>query len=527
MKTDSLIPGVPRRPVILVILDGFGYSDKITNNAIAEANIPQIDRYFKQWPNTLIETSGECVGLPAGQMGNSEVGHLTLGCGSIIRQDLVRINQAIESGDFYENPSLLACIQRAKKKNNILHLLGLVSDGGVHSHIEHLKALIKLCHLHQVIPALHMICDGRDTAPKSALDSIQEIEPLLQEANGYIASIMGRYYGMDRDQRWDRTEKAWRLLMLAEGHKADSAQSTIAASYAQDITDEFIKPTCLPDHAPLSEGDEILFFNFRKDRPRQITSALAVSTFTDFDRADSPIPRMTCMMPYDKKLGLDYVYDPEQPATTLGEIVSQAGIKQFHCAETEKYAHVTYFFNGGRTEPYDGETQLLIPSPSVTTYDLQPEMSAKEVGDAVVEAIKFEQYGFIVVNFANADMVGHTAKLDACIQAVEALDQQVANIMKAAQDYGYSVLLTADHGNCEEIVNENTGEPHTQHTVNPVPCLIMDEEHWQLSSGAGLANIAPTVLQLMGLSQPAEMTTSLLEYSTGKSSDYVFMDGAA
>jgi len=525
--TNALIPGVLRKPVLLLILDGFGYSDKTSNNAIVNANTPNLDRYFKQWPNSLIQTSGNHVGLPVGQMGNSEVGHLTLGCGSIIRQDLVSINEAIESGDFFENPALLTCIQRVKEKNNTLHLLGLVSDGGVHSDIGHLKALIKLCHMHQVKPVLHMISDGRDTAPKSALKTIQEIEPLLLEADGYIASIMGRFYGMDRDSRWDRTEKAWRLLMLAKGNNADSAKNAILQSYEQDINDEFLKPTCLPGHSPLNEDDEIFFFNFRKDRPRQTAAALSVETFTEFDRGDSPRPRMTCMMPYDKKQGLDYIYEPEHPETTLGEIVSQAGIKQFHCAETEKYAHVTYFFNGGRAEPYNGETQLLIPSPSVETYDLKPEMSAKEVGEAIIDAVKLEQYGFIVVNFANADMVGHTGMLDASIRAVEALDVQVGKIMEIAQCYGYSVVLTADHGNCEEIKNENTGEPHTQHTTNPVPCLIMDEECWQLSSNAGLANIAPTILQLMGLKKPEAMEPSLLEKSAGNSNEYLSLDGVA
>ena len=506
----SRFNGVPRRPVVLVIMDGFGINPGRLNNAVALANTPNLDAYFARYSHTALHASGPAVGLPDGQMGNSEVGHLTLGCGSIVRQDIVRIDDAIDQGEFFRNPALLAAVERAAAAGRPLHLLGLVSDGGVHSSLKHLGALIDLCHQHGVRPLLHMITDGRDTAPRSAPDFLPDVEPALHEAGGAIASVMGRYYAMDRDRRWDRTEKAWRALVHGEGHHALTPESAIRAAHAAGDNDEFIQPILLPPFQPVRADDEVVFFNFRKDRPRQLVAALGLPDFDGFDRRDAPLNRVTCLMAYDERYDLPYAFLPERPATTLGEVVSAHGIAQFRCAETEKYAHVTFFFNGQRAEPYPAESQHVVPSPQVSTYDQQPEMSATKVADAVVDAIESARYGFILVNFANGDMVGHTAERDAVIAAVETLDREVGRVLGAAVAADYSVILTADHGNCEEMIDPLSDEPHTQHTVYPVPCLVMDEDTWQLSCVGGLSNIAPTVLQLMGMEQPEAMTAKSL-----------------
>ena len=504
------ISGVPRRPVVLVILDGVGVNPSKLNNGVVEAETPRLDAFYSRYPHTTLNASGQAVGLPDGQMGNSEVGHLTLGSGEIIHQDMVKISDAISDGTFFNNPALLETIEKAARKKRPLHLIGLVSDGGVHSQLDHLKAIIHLAKKHSVRPLLHMITDGRDTAPKSALNYLSEIESQLHECGGAVASITGRFYAMDRDKRWERTELAWRALVLGKAQHAQSAQTAIASAYAAGDSDEFIQPVLLPSFTPIIDDDPVLFFNFRKDRPRQMVAALGDVNFKGFDRGETALAAVTCMMPYDRSLKLPYAFEPEKPKTTLGQVISALGLAQFHCAETEKYAHVTYFFNGGRTSPYAGENQLLIPSPGVATYDQKPSMSAKEVADAVVGAISKGRYAFIVVNFANGDMVGHTAKRDAVIEAVETLDREASRVLEAAETAGYSVVLTADHGNCEELIDPFTGEPHTQHTTYPVPCLVMDEANWQLSSGGGLANVAPTILQLMGITPAAEMNSSLL-----------------
>lgn len=502
-------PRAPRRPVVLIILDGFGSNPSKLNNAIEAASTPNLDAYFSHYPHTLIQASGPGVGLPDGQMGNSEVGHMTLGAGSIIRQDIVKIDQTIASGEFFKNSVLLDAIEKSKCKNRPIHLFGLVSDGGVHSQLTHLQALIQLCQQQGVKPLLHMITDGRDTAPRSALSYLPKVEPLLQQAGGAIASIMGRYYAMDRDNRWERTELAWRAYIHGEGTQEPSAEKAILDAYAKGESDEFILPVILPEFTPMTEDDGVICFNFRKDRPRQIIDALSNTSFSSFDRANAPTPLVTCMMPYNKQWKyLPFAFDSERPKTCLGEVISNAGLKQFHCSETEKYPHVTYFFNGGKTDPFSGENQLLIPSPKIATYDLQPEMSAPEVADAVINAIKSNHYAFIVVNFANGDMVGHTAKSEAIIRAVECLDEQAGRVIDAAIDKNYSVVLTADHGNCEEMIDPVTGLPHTQHTMYPVPCMIIDKSSWELSCNAGLSNIAPTILQLMGLKKPDTMTSS-------------------
>lgn len=514
----STLTGVPRRPVILIILDGFGVNPSKQNNAVYEAPTPNLDDFFSRYPHTLINASGTAVGLPDGQMGNSEVGHLTLGAGEIIRQDMVRINEEIESGEFYKNPELWKTLQKAIRRGRPLHLVGLVSDGGVHSHINHLYALIDACTRVGVKPLVHMITDGRDTPPRSAQRWLPELEYRLDQADGAIGSICGRFYAMDRDHRWDRTELALRALLLGKGRKSESASKGIDEAYAAGESDEFIRPVILPAFEAIQQDDAVLCFNFRKDRPRQLVAALSSSDFTGFDRGDVPRPEVTCMMPYDRALGLPYLFESERPSITLGKIISNLGLAQFHCAETEKYAHVTYFFNGGRAEPYSGEKQLLVPSPKVKTYDLKPQMSAHEVSDAVIEAMLKGTYSFIVVNYANGDMVGHTAKRHAVLAAVKALDAEVGRVLMVAESSGYSVVLTADHGNCEEMVDPLSGEPHTQHTTYPVPCLVMDEENWTLSCNAGLANVAPTVLQLMGLSTPLQMKArSLLLTSSPRS----------
>jgi len=505
------VSGVPRRPVVLVILDGFGVNPSKRNNGVAEAATPHLDGYFSRYPHTTLNASGLAVGLPDGQMGNSEVGHLTLGAGSVCRSDIVRINDAIRSGEFFKHPALLAATDLAAQRGRPLHLLGLVSDGGVHSHIDHLLALIRLCRRQGVRPLLHMITDGRDTAPKSALDYLPVVEAALRDSGGAIASVCGRYYAMDRDTRWDRTELAWRALTLGKARQAKDAESAIRSAYDAGESDEFIRPVRLPGHrTTIAADDAVISFNFRKDRPRQLVAALAAPGFTGFDRGDAALAAVTCMTSYDRSLKLPYVFAPEQPATTLGQVVSELGLAQFHCAETEKYAHVTYFFNGGRSTPYSGETQLLVPSPGVATYDLKPAMSAAEVADAVVGAISGGRHAFIVVNFANGDMVGHTARRHAVLEAVETLDREVARVLEAAETAGYSVLLTADHGNCEELVDPVSGEPHTQHTTYPVPCLILDQDNWQLSCAGGLANVAPTVLHMMGIAAPPGMAAGSL-----------------
>jgi 2,3-bisphosphoglycerate-independent phosphoglycerate mutase len=496
----------PRRPVLLMILDGFGVNPSNLNNAVAQANTPRLDDYFSRFPHTLLQASGTAVGLPDGQMGNSEVGHLTMGCGDIVRQDLVHIDEAVSDASFFDNAALVAAVESARNSERPLHLLGLVSDGGVHSHISHLLALLELCRRNGVRPVLHMLTDGRDTPPKSALRYLQKIEPALQAAGGNIATVCGRYYAMDRDNRWERIEQAWQAIACGQGESADTAKAAIDAAYAADTTDEFILPTVINGGEPTQWGDALVFFNFRKDRARQLTSALYRPDFAHFDRGDFSPLSVTCMTEYDEWYHLPHAFRQERPRTTLAEVVSRAGLRQFHCAETEKYAHVTYFLNGGKGDAFAGEERGIIESPKVATYDLQPEMNADKVADAVIDAVHSEDYAFIVVNFANGDMVGHSGMMDAAITAVETLDREAGRVLDAASEAGWSVVLTADHGNCEEMVDPVSSEAQTQHTVYPVPCLIMDETAWQLTVGAGLSSIAPTVLHLLGLPVPDAMT---------------------
>ncbi len=503
--------GAPRRPVVLIILDGFGANPAKLNNGIAEADTPRFDEYFSRYGHTLLEASGRASGLPSGQMGNSEVGHITLGCGHIVRQDLVKIDDSIAEGSFFENEALCQTMKDARAGGGYVHLVGLVSDGGVHSHINHLTALINHTDRYNVTPVVHMICDGRDTPPQSALEYLPAVEKALKKRKGHIASVSGRYYSMDRDRRWERTEKAWRAIAKGEGRTAGSAREAIEQAYAAGENDEFITPTLIEGHRAIHPDDSVIFFNFRKDRPRQLLSALFQEDFTEFDRGPDYIPiRPVCMTKYDQWYDLPYAFGRDHPEVTLGKYLADMNLKQFRCAETEKFAHVTYFFNGGRSDPYPGEDREIIPSSKVATYDLKPEMSADLVANQVVQAIESEQYAFILVNFANGDMVGHTAVREAIITAVQTLDREVGRVLDAAVAHEYSVIMTADHGNCDEYIDPNTGGPHTQHTIYPVPCLIIDKHPWKLATGGGLKNVAPTVLHLMGLTKPDGMTSSSL-----------------
>jgi len=491
---------------VLIILDGFGVNPAKTHNAVALAPTPNFDYWFSHYPVTLLQASGSAVGLPDGQMGNSEVGHLTIGCGEVLRQDLVLIDQAISDGSFFENPVFCQAMQRAKEKHGHVHLLGLVSDGGVHSHVRHALALVDLCRRIGVRPYLHIISDGRDTAPRALAGFLSKLLQAVQAANGEVLSLSGRYYAMDRDNRWERVERAWRAIAKADAPLAASVEAAINDSYAENIGDEFIKPVVFNNQHAFAEEEEVIFFNFRKDRARQLTAALFRDQFDHFERADYSPARVSCMTEYDDWFRLDYAFTQDRPHNTLSDIISRANLKQFHCAETEKYAHVTYFLNGRHGDAYSGEERVIVPSPKVATYDLAPAMSAKLVADQVIGAIQSQIYSFIAVNFANGDMVGHSGVESAAIEAVACLDMEVGRVLEQAQQSGFSIILTADHGNCEMMRDPITGEPHTQHTAFPVPCMIVDETPWQLSVGAGLSAIAPTVLQIMGLSQPAAMS---------------------
>lgn len=507
---NKVNPAPPRKPVLLLILDGFGINPGKRHNAIALARTPRFDEYFDTHALTTLEASGRAVGLPEGQMGNSEVGHMTLGCGAIIAQDLVRIDDAITDGSFFKNAAISAALRHAKQRQRPVHLLGLVSDGGVHSHINHLYALIDCCAQHRVSPALHLFADGRDTPPKSILNFLPELEKRLHQANGRVMSICGRYYAMDRDRRWERTQLAWNALLHNQGRHAADARSAIEFAYANGETDEFILPTVLEGATSVAKDDAVILFNFRSDRSRQLTYLLTSAEFTPFERGDFRPLHVTCLTEYDERFHLPVAFAPKTPSTALGELVAKAGLHQFRCAETEKYPHVTFFFNGGRETPYPFEDRHMVPSPKVATYDLAPEMNATELGNRLVTALSSGKYGFILANFANGDMVGHTAVQDAVVKAVEALDREVGRVLDHAQACGYSIVLTADHGNCEQMIDPVTGAPHTQHTTFPVPCMVIDHEYKRLTTGGGLANIAATVLQLMGLPTPQTMKSSLV-----------------
>ncbi|MEA3323777.1 MAG: 2,3-bisphosphoglycerate-independent phosphoglycerate mutase [Euryarchaeota archaeon] len=490
--------------LILIILDGFGLAEPTRGNAIAHAKTLNLDRLRKEYPTCTLQASGEAVGLPDGQMGNSEVGHLNIGAGRIVYQDLTRINREIADETFFKNPVLRKAIEHAKKHGSCLHLIGLLSDGGVHSHITHLRALLEMASAAEVRTQIHAFLDGRDVPPKSALGYIGAVDDMIDGMVGgfRVGTVMGRYYAMDRDNRWDRVEKAYRALVSGEGIPAESASDAAAEAYARGETDEFVLPTVVNDHIPIADDDSVIFFNFRPDRARQITRAFVDDDFSHFKRSKLSNLCFVCMTEYDATIDAPVAFAPEEIKNTLGEVLSKHGLTQLRIAETEKYAHVTFFFNGGIETPNPGEDRCLIPSPKVATYDLKPEMSAYEVTDAVIERIG--SYDAIILNYANCDMVGHTGIFDAAVQAVETVDTCVGRVIDAVLKVGGSALITADHGNAEKLVMED-GTPYTAHTTNPVPLILVTDQAVGVRDGK-LADIAPTMLEMLGVPKPDEMT---------------------
>jgi len=508
---------VPKlKPVLLVVLDGWGIRAQREANAIAIAGTPNMDLLARDYPHTALETSGLSVGLPEGQMGNSEVGHTNLGAGRIVYQDLVRINRAVEDGSFYKNDALLLAARRARESGGALHLLGLVSDGGVHSHVDHLHACLELARREGVARVyLHAFMDGRDTPPKSGIDYMRAVENRLKEKGyGRVATVCGRYYAMDRDKRWDRVHLAYDALVKGEGHKVSSGVGAMERAYGAGETDEFVKPSVVVDAdgkpvGSIRDGDAVLFFNFRSDRAREITRALADPSFKEFDRGTPlKLSAYVCMTRYDETFTYPIAFEPQDLSEIFPEIVARSGQRQLRTAETEKYAHVTFFFNGGREMVFQNEDRILVPSPrDVKTYDQKPEMSAREVADKLVASLLSGKYGFVLANFANPDMVGHTGVLDAAVKAVKVVDECIGRIWLACQKAGIAMLVTADHGNCEMMVDPVTGQPHTAHTLNPVPFILADPDFRgaKLRQKGILADVAPTALQVMGLPQPKEM----------------------
>lgn len=500
------------RPTMLMILDGFGIRKETYGNAIAAAKKPVLDKFFTEYPFITIEASGEPVGLPAGQMGNSEVGHLNIGAGSVVYQNLLKITRSIESGQFYENEAMLGAMKNAAA-GHTLHIMGLVSDGGVHSHFEHLKATIDMARKNGVKDVVvHCYLDGRDVPPKSAMTWLGPLEDYLKaEGIGRIGVISGRYYAMDRDQRWERLVKAYDALTLSEGLKASCAQEAIDNSYAKDEVDEFVQPTVV-NAAPIKDNDSVIFINFRPDRAREITRTLVDPDFNGFERKVFPKDlTFVCMAEYDATMpNVTVAFPPEAVDPTLGKTIADLGLKQLRIAETEKYAHVTFFFNGGVEEPNVNEDRILIPSPKVATYDMQPEMSAPEVASAVIEKINEDLYDLIILNFANPDMVGHTGVFDAAVKAIETLDGLIGNIAETILAKDGQILLTADHGNAD-YMKDDDGKPVTKHSTSKVPlCHICNEPVPFKKDTGKLADIAPTILTLMGLEVPDGMEGDVL-----------------
>ena len=506
-----------RKPVMLMILDGFGINPNEKGNAVAIANTPNIDKLKKTWPTTIIHTSGLDVGLPEGQMGNSEVGHTNIGAGRIVYQDLTRITKSIEDGDFFSIKEFADAIDNCKKNNSNLHIMGLLSDGGVHSHIRHLIALLELAKRKDFENVyVHCFLDGRDTPPTSGEGYIAKLEEKMKEKGvGKIATIEGRFYAMDRDKRWNRVKEAYDAMVNGVGEEATSALGAIEASYQKEVFDEFVKPTviCNGDSpvATIKDNDSVIFFNFRPDRAREITRTLVDKDFNEFETKKMNL-FFVCFTQYDETMpNVKIAFKPETLVNTFGEYISKKGLKQLRIAETEKYAHVTFFFNGGEEKEYEGEDRILVPSPKVETYDLKPEMSALEVTDKVVEAINSGKYDSIILNYANPDMVGHTGSLEAAVKAVETIDGCVGKVVEAIEKQNGVLIITADHGNAEQMIDYKTGEPQTAHTTNPVPLILVGLEGVKLKEGK-LADLAPTMLDIMGLEKPQEMTgESLIE----------------
>ena len=503
-----------KKPTVLMILDGYGLNNETKGNAVAEAKKPVMDKLMAECPFVQGNASGLAVGLPDGQMGNSEVGHLNMGAGRIVYQDLTKITKAIQDGDFFENKALLAACENVKKNASALHLYGLVSDGGVHSHNSHIYGLLELAKRQGIEKVyVHCFLDGRDTPPASGKEYVAELEARMAEIGvGEVASVMGRYYVMDRDNRWDRVEKAYRALVFGEGEKTTSATEGIQASYDKDVTDEFVLPTVVEkDGAPVAtikDNDSVIFFNFRPDRAREITRTFCDDAFDGFDRGERIHTTYVCFTEYDVTIPNKLVaFVKEEITNTFGEFLAANGLKQARIAETEKYAHVTFFFNGGVEEPNDGEDRILVKSPKVATYDMKPEMSAYEVCDKLVDAIKSDKYDVIIINFANPDMVGHTGVEPAAIAAIEAVDACVGKAVDAIREVDGQMFICADHGNAEQLIDKETGEPFTAHTTNPVPFILVNADPaYKLREGGCLADIAPTLIELMGMEQPKEMT---------------------
>jgi 2,3-bisphosphoglycerate-independent phosphoglycerate mutase len=506
-----------KRPVVLVVLDGWGYRAEREGNAIALATTPTWDGLVKRYPGTLLKASGLAVGLPEGQMGNSEVGHLNLGAGRVVMQDLVRIDESIRDRSFFANPAFAAACDAAKKGGGTVHLVGLLGNGGVHAIDKHLFALIDLC-AERGVPriAIHALLDGRDTMPRSAAGYMRQ---LLDYAKGraIVASVGGRYFGMDRDKRWDRIEKWYRVAVDGVGPQSPDPLDVIRSAYERNETDEFIVPTVIVENgrpvAPMQDGDSVICFNFRADRMRQIVAALTEPDFDAFDVSGRPALTVTTMTAYDRRAKLPVAFPPQSMANIVGEVVSNAGMSMFRTAETEKYAHVTYFFNGGIETPFPHEDRLLVPSQKVATYDLMPEMSAAGVTDVLCSSIVKGEHDFILCNYANGDMVGHTGSIPATIRAVETVDQCLARVLASGEKAGARMMITADHGNCEMMIDPETGGPHTAHTTNPVPFIVVDPDGDRLLRPGALCDVGPTILTMLGLEQPREMTGEDLRIS--------------
>jgi len=500
-----------KRPLMLIILDGFGLGKNYEGNAIYKANLPNYKELSTQYPYTTLEASGLAVGLPEGQMGNSEVGHLNIGSGRVVYQDLTKITKEIKEGDFFKKQEFIDTINYSKEKKSKLHLIGLVSDGGVHSHNTHLYSLLQLMKKYELEDVyVHALLDGRDVPPTIGKEHIKELEDKMNEIGvGQIATISGRYYAMDRDKRWDRVELAYNAMTLGIGNENLSAVDAVEASYIQNITDEFMLPTVImKDNKPVAtvdDGDSIIFFNFRPDRARQITRAFVDEKFDGFHRQKKVNTYYLCMTDYDKTIeNVHVAYKNESLSNTLGEYISKNGLSQLRIAETEKYAHVTFFFNGGRELQFENEDRVLVPSPKVATYDLKPEMSAYEVKDQIIDKLNMDKYDVMIINFANADMVGHTGKVEAVIKAVETVDECLREIIDLLIKKGGDVIITSDHGNAESLIDED-GNPITAHTINKVPFILIGDKNRKLREGK-LADIAPTILDILGLEKPKEMT---------------------
>ncbi len=511
------------RPFVLIIMDGWGINPRKEGNAIALANTPNIDRLAREWPHTAVKTSGAAVGLPEGQMGNSEVGHQNIGAGKRVLQDYTRVSESIADGSFFQNPALLKAIEHVKKNSSQLHICGLLGNGGVHAHQTHLEALLRLAQMHDVERVyIHSFTDGRDTSPTGGVEFMQLLQARAREIGGEhaakVATVSGRYYAMDRDNRWDRTGMTYFAMTRGEGQRASSAVAAIQQSYDQGVTDEFIIPTVVMENnhpvALVKAGDALIHYNFRPDRARQLTKAFVLKELPPqaegkFQRG----PRLedlafVMMTAYEEGLDADVAYRADEVEMPLARVISDAGLRQFHTAETEKYAHVTYFINGRRETPYPGEDRLLVPSPKVPTYDLQPEMSAAGVTDTAVEHIRTGQYDLVIMNYANADMVGHTGVIEAVIKAVETVDTGIGRVVEATLAAGGGLLITADHGNAEQLIDYNTGGPFTAHTTYPVPLYLVVPQlaRAKLRTDGILADVSPTILQIMGIAQPRDMT---------------------